>query len=312
VSRDQLLAYYQSYAAQMKIEPVLGTEVVQVRPEGSQWEVTARDGRKWRADRVVVCTGFNRRPYVPSWPGLEASSLEVLHSRDYRNGAPYRGKKVLVVGMGNTGAELAIDLHEHGAQPYISVRGPVNIILRDVFGRPTQLTAMALRKLPFWLGDAIGSLMSRLTVGDLRSYGIRRPRMAPARQLRELGRTPVIDVGTVRLIREGHIRILPGIRSVAGQEITFEDGRQIVFDAVVLATGYRAAVEAFVEDAAPLLNEHHVPAALWSDARPGLYFLGFDAYSSGILNSIYQDSEKILHHMQHQQASANIPAPIVR
>jgi cation diffusion facilitator CzcD-associated flavoprotein CzcO len=300
VPKADLIGYYETYAQMMGIEPQFGQEVTAVYRVPGGWQTETAQGSQYRSQRVIVCTGFNRRENRPQWPGLETFPGEVLHSGQYRNGKPYAGKRVLVAGMGNSGAEIAIDLVEHGAEVWLSVRGPVNIVLRDVMGRPTQKTAMMLRKLPVWLGDALGSLLSRLTVGDLSRYGLQRAPIAPARQLRMYGKTPVIDVGTVALIRQGSIRVLPGVTQVAGAALRFAGGQEQAFDVLLLATGYRAAVEEFIRDTTGVFNELGLPRALWTDTQPGLYFLGFDAYSSGILNSIYHDSAKIAEHIRRQ------------
>ncbi|TAE48865.1 MAG: NAD(P)/FAD-dependent oxidoreductase [Bacteroidetes bacterium] len=303
VPRKDLLAYYEAYAQEMNIRPQFGQEIIRVWQEKGRWNALTRQGNTYLADRVIVCTGFNRRAVEPEWPGKAQFEGEIFHSRHYKNGKAWAGKKVLVVGMGNSGAEIAIDLHEHGAETALSVRGPVNVVLRDVFGRPTQTTAMLLRKLPNWLGDALGSFLSRVTVGDLSPYGLKRLDMAPAKQLRVYGKTPVIDVGTVALVRAGKIKVFPAIDHFEAREVAFTNGQKQAFDMVLLATGYRAAVEEFITDTSGIFNELGLPAANWSDAHPGLYFLGFDAYASGILHSIYLDSEKIIQHIMTRQAN---------
>jgi hypothetical protein len=116
---------------------------------------------------------------------------------------------VLVVGMGNTGAEIALDLAEHGVSVALSVRSPVNIVHRDVLGRPTQQTSIMLARLPTPIGDALARLLCDVTVGDIGRYGLPRSRVSPLRQLREQGRTPVIDVGTLARIKSGEIGVFP-------------------------------------------------------------------------------------------------------
>ena len=157
----------------------------------------------------------HRREQHPNVPQVEGGSAfvgTILHSRDYRSAAPFAGRRVLVVGMGNTGAEIALDLAEHGVAVDLSVRSPVNIVLRDVLGRPTQKTSIALARLPTRLGDALARFLAGVTVGDLGRLGLRRSQISPLRELREHGRTPVIDVGTVARIRAGEIGVRPGIR----------------------------------------------------------------------------------------------------
>jgi cation diffusion facilitator CzcD-associated flavoprotein CzcO len=109
----------------------------------------------------------------------------VLHSREYLDAAPFAGQRVLVVGLGNTGAEIALDLCEQGVQVALSVRSPVNIVHRDVLGRPTQRTSLMLARLPARLGDALGALLRDLTVGDLSRFGLRTAARSPLAQLRE-------------------------------------------------------------------------------------------------------------------------------
>ena len=306
IPRKQLIAYYDQYAKEREIKPVFGQKVTKVSKNGNVWETNTEAGDSWISDNIIFATGFNRVPNEPTWPGMDAFTGLLQHSRWYKNGAELKGKRVLVVGMGNTGAEIAIDLHEHGAIPFISVRGPVNIVLRDLNGRPTQTTAMLLQKLPTWLGDWIGTQVSKLTVGNLSAYGIDRPNIPPAKQLRLYGKTPVIDVGTISLIKEGKIKVYRGIDHFDGEEIVFTDGKRSAFDAVILATGYHNKIEDLLEDNSHIFNDLGVPAKLWYEEYPGLYFCGFDAYSSGLLLSILRDSEKIAFQInQHRkQASA--------
>lgn len=297
VPRQQLVQYYAAYAAEMGIEARLGCEIVSVTRAGQGWISHTQAGDAIRSEHVVICTGFNRKPHLPVWPGLDSFGGEVLHSSRYKNGAPYRGQPVLVVGMGNSGAEIALDLYEHGAQPALSVRGPVSIVKRDIAGRPTQVTAMMLSRLPHWLGDGIGWLTSKLTVGNLERYGLPQRNIAPARLLREFAQTPVMDIGTVAQIRQGHIRVFPAIERVGPGEVHFSDGRSAPFAALVLATGYHTAVEEFLREQAGVFNAQGHPRSWHIPTQPGLYFLGFDAYGSGILHSIYRDSDRIAAHM---------------
>ena len=208
----------------------------------------------------------------------------------------FQGQKVLVIGMGNTGAEIALDLHEYGAKPFISIRGPINIIARDVNGRPVQVTAKKLEKLPEWLKEWLAVIITKFTIGDLSKYGIVRPKISPTKQLLMYGKTPVIDIGTVAEIKKGNIKILHDIDYFYKKGVAFKDGQQLDFDAVILATGYRAKVEDFVEGAEQLLDKFEVPnRAVLDGAFEGLYFLGFDNYKlGGILGTIYDDSEIIV------------------
>ena len=115
VSAHDLADYYSGYARLLGPRLHLRTAVVAVRRVGERWDVTAEDGRVWRASALVVATGQEGTPHVPALAGLEQFGGTVLHSSRYRNGVPYRGARALVVGMGNSAAEISMDLHEHGA-----------------------------------------------------------------------------------------------------------------------------------------------------------------------------------------------------
>lgn len=293
VPRRLFAEYCEAYAREFQIKPHFGHEAQEVRREGDHWRVTTREGIVYQAERVVVATGFNRRPYRPGWPGMADFAGQILHSRDYQSGKPFAGQRVLVIGMGNTGAEIAADLFEQGATPSISVRSAVNVVLRDPFGRPVQKTALMLAKLPHWLGDRLGRLSVSLTVGDLRPYGLGRPRLAPAQQLRELGQTPVIDVGTLPLIKQGKVKVLPEVQRFTPPGVVC-GGEEHAFDSVILATGYRAAIEEFLVDTTGVFNEKGIPRHWRVPEQPGLFFLGYDCYTAGgLLYVIRRDAQKI-------------------
>ena len=123
---------------------------------------------------MVVATGYTRVPLQPTWPGLETFRGDVLHSSRYRNGEPWRGKRVLVVGLGNSGGEIAIDLDEHGAHPTLAVRSPVSVIPRQLLGLPILAVAALFRRFPPKVGDAMAAPLLALAVGDIRKLGLRR------------------------------------------------------------------------------------------------------------------------------------------
>lgn len=296
VPRQKLVEYYEMYAKAFDIQPHFGEEVISIKKHGAQWRVKTASGKKWDAAQVVVATGTNRSVNRPLFEGEEKFQGRIIHSRLYKNADPFENQKVLVVGMGNTGAEIALDLSEHDIETWLSVRSPVNIVPRDTFAGPTQLTALRLSKLPLWLGDRIGTLLRTIMVGDLSKYGIQTPKLAPAAQLRVTGKTPVIDIGTVTQIKSGKIKVLPGISHFTKTEIVFTNNEKYPFDTVILATGYQAKLQDFLEDTAGLMDEHGFPKEVIGSGKfTGLYFLGFDNYvAGGILGVIYRDSEKII------------------
>lgn len=297
ISRQQLIDYCEDYAHRFDIQPLFGHSVSRISRIGDAWEVEFENGYTQTALHVVVATGANRVPNAAKWPGMENFSGKILHSRDYKNAEPFAGKRVLLVGMGNTGAEIALDLSENVIDTTLSVRSPVSVVPRDFLGRPVQLTAKKLARLPFGLGDRIGSFVRRIAFGDLGKYGIPVSSVSPTVQLRETGKSPVIDLGTIRQIKAGKIAVQGGIDRFNNDSVRFLNGKEEKFDVVILATGYRPKLEQLIPSIAPELDAYGMPrnAVANTSENRGLYFVGFDNYQlGGILGTIFTDSETVV------------------
>jgi len=293
-SRDQVVAYLERYCRHFRLRPRFGTPVDRIRRlADGRWECASGELR-FVASNVVVATGYTREPVRPEWPGMETFPGEILHSSKYRNAARWAGQDVLVVGFGNSGCEIAIDVHEHGARPGLAVRSPVNIVPRDVLGLPVLSLGIAMRHIPTRLADALSRPLTRLFVGDWTRWGLRRLPYGPNAQIREHRRIPLLDIGTVALLKRGEISAHPGIAGFDGADVVFTDGSRKRYDAVVLATGYRPAVGAFLEDADAVTDEAGVPVPSGRPtALPGLYFCGFDVAPSGMLREIAIEAKAI-------------------
>ncbi|NND31844.1 MAG: NAD(P)/FAD-dependent oxidoreductase [Saprospiraceae bacterium] len=295
IPKEQLAKYYQDYARHFKIQPHFDTEIVKIERQNSAWKMMTKVGSTITAKQVIIATGANRVPYRPEIAGQHDYSGIIMHSRDYKSPQPFVGKRVLVIGMGNTGAEIALDLAEQEIENYLSVRSPVNIVPRDVFGKPAQLTAKMLEKLPFNLGKIISKVSTRLIIGDLTKFGLQHSRMHPVDQLKQTGQTPVIDLGTVDQIKKGKIKVMDEIDHFNPDGVSFKSGRQVQVDAVIFATGYRTGIENILENTEGLFDKHGLPKdCIGTGDYRDLYFLGFDNYKlGGLLGTIYIDSEKI-------------------
>ena len=301
VSRQGVVDDLTRYAERHGIEPELGETVVGIEPAeiGAGWLTRTSGGRLIASRRVVVATGANRRPRVPALHGQGHFGGRVLHSRGYRTAKPFAEQRVLVVGMGNTGAEIALDLVEHGVRAALSVRSPLNIVYRDVLGRPTQLSSMLLSRLPPVLGDAAAALLRDLTVGDLGRYGLHTATVSPLRQLREDGKTPVIDVGTVARIKSGDIQVYAGIQTLLHGGVRFTDGTEHPFDAVLLATGYDPALNDLFPATLLPLDARGLPTEVVGQADlAGVYFVGFDVRQpGGLLRAIAAQAQRVADHI---------------
>jgi len=241
---------------------------------------------------VVVAAGMNRIPNPDRIPDQEKFCGVLRHASQYQDAAPYGGQRVLVIGAGNTGAEIALDLAELGARPTLSVRTAVNVVPRDFLGIPTQLTSIRLRHVPVGIADGTGRLVSRLTFGDLTRHGLPRPALGPISSIKLRRRIPIIDVGTIDAIKQRRIDVKPGVERLSARGATFVDGTQDLFDAVVLATGYRTGLGEVI--AVPgALEEDGYPTRRQRAGHPGLYFVGYTNVPTGLLREIGLEAEAV-------------------
>jgi cation diffusion facilitator CzcD-associated flavoprotein CzcO len=235
---------------------------------------------------VVIAAGYNRVPNPERLPEQERFRGPLIHSAGYRNADAFVGQRVLVVGAGNTGAEIALDLAEHGARPTLAVRTPVNIVPRDFLGMPTQVTSIRMRKAPLKLADGIGRLVSRLAFGNLARYGLARPEMGPLSAIKLRRRIPLIDVGTIGAIKRGEIAVKPAVERFTDTGALFADGSAGEFDAAILATGFRPALQEVVDIPGVLDAEGYPRDWRGGGARDDLFFVGYANVATGLLREI--------------------------
>jgi hypothetical protein len=196
-------------------------------------------------------------------------------------------------GFGNSGGEIAIDLHEYGARVAMAVRGPVNIIPRDILGLPVLSIAIALRHLPARFADALAAPLVRLTNGDITKLGFRKLPMGPITQIKTTARIPLIDIGTIKLVREGHIEVLGDIREMSETGVTFDDGRSRCFDAIVCATGFRPRADRFLEPQNDVRSAERPQPRSRVETESELYFCGFFVSPTGMLREIGIEAHRI-------------------
>lgn len=284
LSKDQYAAYLREYAAHFELNIVPNTAVERIRPQEQAgrpgWAVEAGP-QTWRARSVVVAAGQFNRPLRPDFPGLERFGGETLHSAAYRSGSAFRGRRVLVVGAGNSGMEIAVDLAEQGAsQVAVSVRTPPPVVPRDFLGVPAQMFGIWMSAFPPAWGDRVGSFFARLAWGDLHRYGLATPRWGPF----SARRPPVIDVGFVAALKAGQVGLRPALRAFTPGGVVFDDGRQEPFDAVVFATGFGTGLEELLEPPG-LVDARGLPRFPSGAATscPGLYFMGYFDSLRGVM-----------------------------
>ena len=292
VPRAQVVAYLETYAARFGLAPRLGCGVETARKIDGGWRVTV-GGETIDTRALVPATGVTETPNYGDWPGLDGFPGPVLHSRDYRRPADLPGQRVLVVGFGNSGGELAIDLAENGREVDIAVRSAVNLLPKELFGQPIGNFALLQKILPYRIADRITAPILRAKLGDYAQYGLRKSPKGPIAQVREDGRVPLIDLGTLDLIRQGRIRVRPGLERFDGDSVTFTDGATGQYDAILMATGYGVDLRPIFGEDSEFLDPTGRPTASAEQLAPGLWFCSYHTVPNGQLKEISRQAPRI-------------------
>ena len=312
VARDDMVRYLEKYAEHHRLEIVTGVEVSRVErtPDGTGWLLHATGGRELTGAAVVVATGFNHTPRVPDWPGRDTYAGEFLHASEYRDAKPFAGRDVLVVGVGNTGAEIAVDLVEGGASRVrLAVRTPPHIVRRSTAGWPAQYSGVLVRRLPVGLVDRLCRVQARVALPDLSDRGLPRPEAGLYSRVLE-GAVPVQDVGLVDAVRKGAVEVVAAVEGFEEGKVVLADGERVAPDAVVAATGYVRGLEGLVgglgvldDRGRPIVHGGRTPG----DA-PGLYFTGFTSPISGNLRELALDAQRIARAVARAGGASRLPA----
>jgi putative flavoprotein involved in K+ transport len=283
VARDDLIEYFRRYVERHDLDVRTSTHVSRIEQEGTDWRLETAEG-PIRAKNVIVATGYNGAPFIPEWPGREGFAGDLIHSAEYMNPAPFRDRDVLVVGAGNSGAEIAHDLIDGGAKSSrLSVRTPPQIVRRATAGIPAQLIGMAIRHVPPHWVDPISKTQRKLSIPDLAAQGLPRPEQGIRSSFIATGTTPILDVGIVDAVRRGRVEVVAAVEGFDGADVLLADGSRIRPEAVIAATGFRAGLDDLVGHLG-VLTQRGLP--LKTDGEPclpGLWFVGFTPTLGGQL-----------------------------
>jgi putative flavoprotein involved in K+ transport len=296
VHRDGVISYLERYAEHHRLDLMLNTEVTGLTRADGGWAVSTGAGGVVEAGAVVVATGYNHTPFMPDYPGRDGFTGELLHASRYRNAEPYRGRDVLVVGSGNTGAEIAVDLVEGGARRVrLAVRTPPNIVRRQVGGTPNQVLAVGMRRLPPRVVDGLVRTVQRVVVGDLSSYGLPKPERGVYTRVIEDDVIPIIDVGLIAAVKRRQVEIVGALLGFDGSDVVLSGHERTRPEVVIVATGYRRGLERLVGSLG-VLDERGKPVVNGVRTHPnapGLYFTGYTNPISGMFRELAIDARRI-------------------
>jgi putative flavoprotein involved in K+ transport len=286
VRREDFAGYIANYARTQGINFV-PCVALQVERSRGHWATISSEGT-FVSRHLVVATGMMSQPRLPAWFDQSATQMRLLHSSGYRRASDFEGQAVLVVGAGNSGAEIATDLLRGRRLGTVSVaiRTPPNIMPRDLWGLPLQNFAVPSRYQPLTMQDQTGRVVQHVALGDLGKTPIGRSPAGMFSRLKSDGVSPTVDDGFVQAVRDGTIEIVDAIDSLDGAHARTASGRLVAADAVIVATGYRPGLENLLGGLG-VLDENGFPpqygaqCKLWRAA--GLHFVGFSSPLSGHL-----------------------------
>lgn len=286
VKREDFAGYIAEYARTQGISFV-PCVALRVERSGAHWATITSAGT-FLSRHVVVATGLMSRPRLPAWFGQPATQMRLLHSSEYRRASDFEGQAVLVVGAGNSGAEIATDLlrGRSGGTVTVAIRTPPNIMPRDLWGMPLQNFAVPSRYQPLTMQDQTGRLVQRITLGDLGKTPVGRSPAGMFSRLKHDGVSPTVDDGFVRAVRDGTIKIVDAIESLDGAHARTASGTLVAADAVIAATGYRPGLDDLLGGLG-VLDENGFPPQYGAQCKlwqaTGLHFVGFSSPLSGHL-----------------------------
>lgn len=299
----QVRSYLEAYAQHFGVLPHIRfrTQVKEVRPAGEGWRVTLADGSSAQFDAVVVGSGHQGQPAHPAW--RDQFSGEYLHSHSYRVPEPFRGKRVLVVGMGNSAVDIAADICTVTQSTTVSARSPVLVMPRMLFGVPTSRVLGRLEKpwMPWPVRRTIREVLTRIVHGRMEQWGFVTPKTRTH---------PTSHPSLMSHFVWDRIRARPGIRGVRGMEVEFSDGRVETFDTIIAGTGYSVDLPFLAPESSPL-DGHRLDLFL-RVVHPrckGLYFIGlFNVAGGGNIRMMDDQAEWITELVCGEQALPDVQA----
>lgn len=262
-----LRQYFEDYAEHFGLSDLFRfeTRVTRLEPRDGGWDLTSSgpDGEhtRWYAG-VVLANGTLAEPNVPSFPGDFTG--ELMHTSAYTSPAQLSGKRVLLIGAGNSGCDIAVDAVHHAASVDMSVRRGYYFVPRYLFGRPSD-TLNQGRPLPARLKQAIDSRVLRAFTGDPARFGFPKP------DYRIYESHPIVNTMILNHLGQGDLRIRPDVERFDGATVRFRDETAGDYDLVLLATGYRLDY--------PFVDRRHLH---WGGASPRLFLNVFPASFNGL------------------------------
>ncbi|OBG22342.1 NAD(P)/FAD-dependent oxidoreductase [Mycobacterium sp. 852002-51057_SCH5723018] len=285
-TKEDMVRYFDSYVQRQNIAVKLGCDVHRIDREERVWRLATSSG-EIRTPAIVLATGNYRTPTIPDWPGLSRFNGVIVHSGHFTNAWPYRGRDVLVVGAGNSAADIAVQLVYDGARRvWLAVRTPPHLVRRSLGPFPSDIFLELFSRVPARMVDPLIARMNRLMWGDLTAYGFARPTLGLKATVETRGRIPTLADELIDVVRAGLVEVVGAVEAIDSDGVILSDGRSVAPQVIIAATGFGPDLDGLVGHLG-VLDEHGNPrGGFASHVGNGMFAIGYGIPPNGPLRAI--------------------------
>ena len=281
-----MVRYFDHYVQRQNIELLLGCKVHRVDRADGFWQLDTSSG-EIRTPAIVLATGNYSAPTIPPWPGLKRFNGEIVHSGDFTNAWPYRGRDVLVVGAGNSAADIAVQLANDGARRiWLAVRTPPHLVRRAIGPFPSDIFLELFSRVPARMIDPLIARMNRLMLGDLSAYGFQRPPLGLKATVEKRGSIPTLADELIDVVRAARGEVVGAVKAVESDSVILADGTSVAPQVIIAATGFGTDLDRLVGHLG-VLDAHGNPrGGFASHVGEGMFAIGYGIPPNGPLRAI--------------------------
>ena len=285
-TREDMVCYFDRYVQRENIALQLECDVNRIDRAKGGWQLETSSGQI-RAAAIVLATGNYRTPTIPPWPGLQHFTGELVHSSDFRNAWPYRGRDVVVVGAGNSAADIAVQLAHHGARRiWLAVRTPPHLVRRAMGPVPSDIFLEVFARVPASVVDPVIDRIKRLMWGNLSEYGFGQPPLGLKATVEQRGRIPTLADELVAAVRAGQVRVVAAVEAVLSDRVILSDGTSVAPQVIIAATGFRRDLESLVGHLGVLDVDGNPRGGFACHVGDGMFAIGYGIPPRGPLRAI--------------------------
>lgn len=285
-TKEDMVRYFDRYVQTQHITVALGCAVNRIDRAADGWLLDTSRG-EIHAATAILATGRYCTPAVPPWPGVAEFTGQLVHSADFRNASPFRGRDVLVVGAGNSAADIAVQLARGGANEiWLAVRTPPHLVRRAIGGLPSDVFLELFAPVPARMIDPLIARLNRVLFGDLSGYGFHQPPLGLKATVELSGRIPTLADELVDVVRAGRVAVVAAVQRIATGDVILADGTSLSPDVIIAATGFSTDLEGLVGHLGVLDGRGDPRGGFACHLGDGLFAIGYGIPPSGPLRAI--------------------------